>query len=87
MRLARMAMGRGTPYRPPMPWYSLKTFRADPDALGGGRQASKSELLAPDDVAAMCEAQRRADALSKAYFVTLLDDRGAKLWITEAQDA
>lgn len=80
-------MGVPATYHPLMPWYSIKTYRADPDALGGGRQTSKSELLAPDDVAALCEAQHRANSLSTAYFVTLSDDRGVKLWITEAEDA
>jgi hypothetical protein len=70
-----------------MPWYSLKTFRADPDALGGGRYVGKSAFFAPHEDAAKREAQCRADALSTAYFVTLFDDRGVKLWITEAQDA
>lgn len=74
-------------YHRPMPWYALKTFRADPDAIGGGRQVSKSEFLAADSRAARREAQRQADELSRRFFVTLYDRRGTKLWITEAQDA
>lgn len=85
--MTRVARIPATAYHRVMPWYSLKTFRADPDAIGGGRQVGKSDFLAADRRAAKREAQRRADELSKRFFVTLYDRRGAKLWITEARDA
>lgn len=82
-----MARFRASAYHQPMPWYAIKTFRADPDAIGGGRLVGKSEFLAADPTAARREAQQRADELAGGFFVTLFDEQGAKFWITEAQDA
>jgi hypothetical protein len=85
--LTPVAADLGLAYHLPMPWYAIRTYHADPDALGGGRFVGKSEFLAADRRAAKREAQRRADELSRRFFVTLYDQRGAKFWITEAHDA
>ena len=82
-----MARTEPSAYHRPMPWYVLKTFRADMNAMGGGRLTNKSSFLAASEDTARREAQSRANALSTAYFVVLCDDQGAKLLITEAQEA